>query len=68
VLIHSAPEIMFLAGNLENDFIHVPLVAGPRQPPTDDVGEFLTKLKAPLADRLVADLNAPEHEHLLDHA
>jgi hypothetical protein len=32
---------MLPAGNLEDDFIHVPLVAGPGQPPPDDIGELL---------------------------
>ena len=31
VLIHSAPEIVLLAGNLEHNFIHMPLVAGLRR-------------------------------------
>src|SRR4051812_8927346 len=43
----------------------MPFVAGPGQPPPDDVGELL--LERPLADRLVADLDAPEREHLLHH-
>jgi hypothetical protein len=46
----------------------VPFVAGPGQPPTDDVGELLAKLEPPLADRLVADLDAPERQHLLNHS
>ena len=59
VLIHSAPQIMRLAGDLEHDFIEMPLVAGPGQPPADEVGELLAELQPPLADRLVADLDAP---------
>src|SRR5688500_12608539 len=58
---------MLLAGDLEHNLIEVPLVAGPRQPSADDIGELLAKLERPLADRLMADLNAPEREHLLDH-
>ncbi|GEO43588.1 hypothetical protein SAE02_77360 [Skermanella aerolata] len=68
VLIHSALQIMLLAGNLEDDFIHVPLVAGARQPSADDVGELLAELQPPLPDHLVADLDASEREHLLHHA
>src|SRR5690349_16305694 len=45
----------------------MPLVAGPGQPSADDVGELLAELERPLADRLVADLNAAEREHLLHH-
>src|SRR5690349_23376192 len=58
---------MRLAGDPEDDFIHVPLVVVPGPPPTDDVGELLAKLQTPLPDRLMADLNAPEGQHLLDH-
>jgi hypothetical protein len=58
---------MLLAGDLEHDFTHVPLVAGQGQPPADDVGEFLAKLQAPLPDRLVADLDISKSKHLLDH-
>src|SRR4051812_22985488 len=43
------------------------LVARPGQPPTDDVGKLLAELESPLADHLVADLDAPEGQHLLDH-
>ena len=67
VLIHSAPQIMLRAGDLEDAFIHMPLVVGPGQPPADDVGELLAKLEGPLPDRLVADHDAPESQHLLDH-
>jgi hypothetical protein len=42
VLIHSTPEIVLFAGDLEHNFIEVPLVAGPRQPPTDDVEDIAT--------------------------
>src|SRR4029453_299797 len=45
----------------------MPLVAGPGQPPPDDVGELLAELEAPLPDRLVTDFDAPESEHLLHH-
>src|SRR4051795_1991773 len=67
VLVDGAPEIMRLAGDLEDDFIHVPFVAGPGQPPPDDVGELLAELQTPLPDRLVADLDAAAGQHLLDH-
>ena len=46
VLIHSAPEIMLLAGDLEHHLIEMPLVAGPGQAPPDDVGELLAKLES----------------------
>jgi hypothetical protein len=58
---------MLPAGDLEDDFIHVPLVAGPGQPPPDDVGELLAELEPPLPDRLMTDLDAPEGQHLLHH-
>jgi hypothetical protein len=46
----------------------MPFVARSGQPPADDVGELLAELQPPLPDRFVADLDAPEREHLLDHA
>ena len=49
VLIHGAPEIVLLAGNLEHDLIEMPFVAGPGQPPVDDVGELLAELQPPTA-------------------
>jgi hypothetical protein len=33
----------------------------------DDIGELLAELEPPLPDRLVADLDAAEGQHLLDH-
>ena len=68
MLIHSAPEIVLPTGDLENDLIHVLLVAGPGQPSADNVGELLAELQTPLPDRLVANLDATEGQHLLDHA
>ena len=58
---------MFLAGNLENDLIQMP-VAPVRQPTTDLIGECLTELHRPLPHRLMADDNAARGQHLLDHA
>jgi hypothetical protein len=46
VLIHSAPQIVLLAGDLENDLIEMPLVARAGQPPTDDVGELLLRVRS----------------------
>jgi hypothetical protein len=46
VLIHGAPEIMLLAGYLEHHLIKMPLVAGPGQPPADNVGELLAELES----------------------
>jgi hypothetical protein len=59
---------MRLAGDLEHHLIEMPLVAGPGQAPPDDIGGLLAELQAPLPDRLMADLDAPEREHLLHHA
>src|SRR5690349_2938723 len=58
---------MLLTGDLEHNLIEMPFVARPGQPSADDVGELLAKLEAPLADRLVADLDAAEGQHLLHH-
>lgn len=55
-------SVIMTRGDLENNFIHVPLVAEPGQPTTDDVGELPAELECPLAYLLVADLNTPERE------
>src|SRR4051794_20735192 len=58
---------MLLTGDLEHHLIEMPFVARPGQPSADDVGELLAKLESPLPDRLMADLDAAEGQHLLDH-
>jgi hypothetical protein len=67
VLVDGAPEIMLLTGDLEHHLIEMPFVARPGQPSADDGGELLAKLESPLPDRLMADLDAAEGQHLLDH-
>src|SRR5689334_8932240 len=67
VLVDRPPEIVGLAGDLEHDLVEMPFITGSGQPPADEVGELLAELEAPLADGLVADLDATEGQHLLDH-
>ena len=55
---------MLYPSNFEHDLIEMPFVAGPGQPPPDDVGELLAELEAPLPDRLVADLNVAEVQRI----
>jgi hypothetical protein len=52
-LIHCPPQIVLLALNREPHFIHLPLVAGPRTPPTELISVGLTKFMAPLANGFI---------------
>src|SRR4051794_36396306 len=58
VLIDRAPEPVLLAGNFEDDLIQMPLVARPRQPMADPVGECLAELERPLPHALMTDNDA----------
>ena len=68
VLVDSAPQPMRLAGDRDNDFIHVPFIATSGCTPTDPLGECLSELHPPLAHRLVGYANPASCQHLLDHA
>jgi hypothetical protein len=68
VLIDGAPQPVRRPGDLDDDFIEVPLVAGPRQAPPDFVREPLAKLRRPLPHRLVTDDDAAGGQHLLNHS
>jgi len=48
VLVHSAPEPVFLARDRQHDLIKVPLVSGCGQTAPDLVGKVLPKLQRPL--------------------
>src|ERR687885_295048 len=67
-LVDRAPEPVPHPGDLDDDLIEVPFVAGTGQPPPDPVGELLAELERPLPDGLVADHDAAGGQHLLDHA
>jgi len=53
---------MGLAFDLHKDLIHMPLVTRPWTPTTELIGILLTKLTAPLADRLIRDHAAFQQE------
>ena len=52
VLVDGAPQPVRRPGDLDDDLIEVPLVAGSRQAPPDLVREPLAKLQRPLPHRL----------------
>src|ERR1700734_3495345 len=67
VLIDGAPEPVWLAGDRDDDLIHMPFVAASRRALADLIGEGLAKLLSPLAHRLVRHANPARRQHLLDH-
>jgi hypothetical protein len=64
-LVDRAPEPVLHTGDLDGDFVEVPLVPGAGQAPTDPVGELLAELErplppiGPLRGPTVADDDAP---------
>ena len=68
VLIDGSPEPMLLARDADHDLIKVPLVSGCRKTPADLVGKALTEFQRPPTYGLVADEDAADRQHLLDHA
>jgi len=68
MLIDGSPDPMLLTRNTDYDLIQVPFVSGCRETTADLVRKVLAELSCPLPDRLVADLDAPGGEHLLDKA
>ena len=68
ILIDGAPQPVLLAGDRDNDFVHMPFVAASGRAPADLIGERLAELLPPLAHGLVGHANPARREHLLDHA
>jgi len=67
-LILRMPEPMLHSGDLDGDFIEVPLVTNSRQPPLDLVCELLAELERPLPHGFMTDHDAAGRHHVLDHA
>ncbi len=68
VLIHRTPQVMGTAVDLDEDFIHVPLVTLSRTPAAQAVGVSLTKLATPIPDSLIGDGDAAHRHDLFDIA
>ena len=56
VLIDGVPEPVWLAGDRDDDLIHMPFVAASRRAPADLIGECLAELLPPLAHGLVTQI------------
>jgi hypothetical protein len=65
VLINGSPQIMRYAIDLEEDFVEMPLVAGPGTPSPQAISELAAELIAPAPDRFVAHHYATGCHHLL---
>jgi hypothetical protein len=68
MLVHRAPQVTDLAGNFEENFIEVPLIAGLRVPGSQLLGIDLPELAAPLADGFVCHVYAAGGKALFDIA
>jgi hypothetical protein len=66
VLVHRTPQPALHAGNLQHDFIQVPLVASPGQAAADQVGKRLTELERPLPHGSMADDDATGGQQFLN--
>jgi len=67
-LIDCPPQPVLHAGDRQHDFVHVPFVAGRRQPAPDLVGERLPELQHPLPDGPMADDDAARSQQFVHHA
>src|ERR1700722_10529873 len=68
ILINGAPEPVWLAGDRDDDLIHMPFVAASRRALADLISERLAELLSPLAHGLVGHANPAGRQYLLDHA
>src|ERR1700722_4917625 len=68
ILIDGAPKPVLLAGDQDDDLIHVPFVAASRGTLANLIGERLAELLPPLAHGLVRYANPARRQHLLNHA
>jgi hypothetical protein len=68
ILIDPAPKPVLLAGDRDDDLIHMPFVAASGRALADAIGERLAELLPPLAHRLVGHADPARRQHLLDHA
>ena len=68
MLIDGTPEMEDFALHLDHSLLEMRLVAGFGSIATDDVGEQWPKPLLPLADGLMADINAALGEDVLDIA
>jgi hypothetical protein len=68
ILIDGAPKPVLLAGDRDDDLIHMPFVAASRRKLADLIGERFAELLPPLAHGLVGHANPALRQHFLDHA
>jgi len=66
ILINGAPEVVLHALNSDEDFIHMPLVAGLWSAASQAAGETRGEFLAPASHRLVGDDDAPLGKDQLD--
>jgi hypothetical protein len=67
VLIDGAPEPMLVATDCDDDFVETPFIATNRGASTNAIGKFSAEFLRPMANGLMAHLNATSSEHFLNH-
>ena len=66
VLVHGPPEILQPAGERHEEFVEMPRVPQPAASAPESASVARTERKAPLADGLVGDRDAPLGQQVLD--
>ena len=66
ILIHSAPQILLLAVDSNEDFVQVPNIAEPALTPLQFSGIVRTELLTPDSDCFIRDDDSPFGEKILD--
>jgi hypothetical protein len=67
ILINGAPKPVLLAGDRDDNLIHMPFVAARRSPLAELIGEGFAELLSPSAHGLVGHANPTRRKYLLDH-
>jgi hypothetical protein len=65
LLVDCTPEPVFPAGDSDDHFVQVPLVATTWTTPTDTIGKFAAECQASLPDRIVGHRDPTGRQHLL---
>ena len=65
-MIYSAPQVVALAPDADEQFIQIPRIARASSLVSELLGERVAKLETPEVDRFMADGGAPSGQQFLD--
>jgi hypothetical protein len=68
IAVDGAPEPMLHAGDADDNFVEMPVVAAARSGQTQTSGIISAEFLGPAPDGFAADDDAAYRQHLLDHA